>query len=141
MIAAGLLILALVVLYFMIAPSKPTIRIGLAHVSWLPAAASNINSYERSGFGWIRLYECQFPEVDFRAYAASNGWEMSSATNVSIPWRRALGLKPLRTIEGIGEMDIVANAWIHSNRRQNGGGITAVYDIDSQLLHVMTSHN
>ena len=140
LIAIGCISLVIITLYFLVFQSKPRIEIGLARVPWLPVAASNINIYERSGFAWIKLYEGQLPEADFREYAASNGWKMTSTTNEPVSWRKVFGLRPLRTIEDIGNIDLVPNALTYSDRQPNGGGITVVYDLEFHQLHVLQSH-
>ena len=112
---------------------------GLSSVDWLPSSAQDINFYERTGFGWLKYYDCHIPKADFQLLAASNHWIMTQATNVSITVRDMLNLKPITSIDGI-EINIVTNAEVYNNRRPNGGGITVVFDPHSERMYVTQNH-
>jgi len=131
-----LVVAALVLFLFSFHPEDRAMHI--ARVDWLPAEASDVTYVKRGGFGSVTCFECDLPKDAFDRMAGRNGWKPEPKKNVSIGLRSVLGLPALKATE-YGQMDLVANALFYENRRANNGGITVVYDLDSNRLFVHES--
>lgn len=130
----------LALLIFLARPNAPVIEENVESVDWLPPEASDISYYSREGFGWFRFAEGTMTEEDFRAFAVSNDWDLEEKENVSVHMRSVLGRPPPREVrEGI-EMDRVRDALVYENRRPNGGGITLVFDRETDRFYFSESH-
>jgi len=101
-----------------------------ASVDWLPSSASEINFYERGGFGWIKTYNCKMKKSDFMKFADDNGWELKE-DKYEQRFRQY----------NISDKDIIVkHALSYSKVFANSGGTRVVYDIENEKLYVSLSH-
>ena len=99
-------------LYFGFRTGEPEIGSHLASVEWLPDSATDINYYKRSGFRWIKNYDCAIPEEDFLTLAEKKKWYLQEGETY----------------------------YFYELRHESGGGVTVSYDKESQRLAVISSH-
>src|SRR5690625_1313300 len=128
------------ILAFVGCSSEPEIRKNVDFVEWLPGNASEISYYSRDGFGWFRFAEGTMAEENFRSFAASNGWDLEEKENVSVNMRSVLGEPPLREVQEGIEMDMVRDALVYEDRKPNGGGMTWVFDRETDRFYFNESH-
>ncbi|WDE96834.1 hypothetical protein PQO03_02520 [Lentisphaera profundi] len=99
-------------------------------VEWLPDTASNINFYEREGFGWIKVYNCHMKKSDFMEFAEQNEWKLAEDKRV----HRFMQYK-------INEEYVVINhSLTYMKIESNNGGTRVIYDIENEKLYVTLSH-
>ncbi len=98
-------------------------------VDWLPNTVSDINYYEKTGFGWIKVYNCKFPKTDFKQYAKQEGWKLKPEKNKIFSQHKIL-LNPIK----------IENALIYLDVKSNNGGTRVTYDVDNERLYVLMSH-
>jgi hypothetical protein len=142
-IAMGMVVLVVfgaATLIFLMFDKKDTVREAhLANVEWLPPEASDITYSRREGFGWFKCYECNLPREAFYKLAQKEGWSLAKQKNVSVGLRHLLGLPPIIGTED-GAVDVIESALFFEKRQPNNGGITVVYDLNTERLFVHESH-
>lgn len=139
-IVSGVVIFLLILVIFLARPTAPRIAENVDSVEWLPQEASDISYYVREGFGWFYFAEGTMTEQDFRSFAAENDWDLEVKKDVSVHMRSILGRPPLREVrEGI-EMDRVLDALVYEDRKASGGGITWVFDRETERFYFNKSH-
>jgi len=136
-IAIAIVVVALVTFAF--SSSREDSGKHLARVDWLPMEASDVTYVKRDGFGWFNCYECGLPKEAFDRLAQKKEWKPELKKDVSMGLRHVLGLPALKKTE-YGDTDLVANALFYEKRRPNGGGITVIFDLDTNRLFVHESH-
>jgi len=141
-----------VILAFAIA-TKTEIQRGthLAHVNWLPAEASDVTYAKRDGLGWFVSYECKLPKEAVAPLAQKKGWTLEPKTDVTVGLRSILtppppkesaatnGVVVVDLTRGGARTDPISKALFYEKRYSNGGGVTAVYDLDAERLFVYES--
>ena len=110
----------------------------VARVDWLSREATDITFEEDAGLFWMLTYECAFPRAAFDRYAKSNSWVMAERDDYQNGFRFGLKLPPVRIVNG-KPSDTYPRALVYENRKANGGGVTAVYDMETQQLFVFES--
>jgi len=106
----------------------------LAHVDWLPSAASDVTYAKREGFGWFTCYECSLPREAFDRLAQKEKWKLEPKNDVST------GLRLVLELSSPKEIHSVARSLFYEQRQPNGGGVTVIYDLDASRLFVHESH-
>ena len=138
-IFAGLALLAFGLLVAVTWRSDPKIEKHISSVDWLPPEASDISYIETEGFGWYRFSEFTISETELRDFAEENQWNLEIKENVFVQLRSMLGEPPLREFYG-DPADYIPHALKYEDRKENGGGVTLTYDLDTQRAYLHTSH-
>ncbi len=112
----------------------------VVQVDWLPKEASDVTYLRQGGLFWLSCYECALPRSAFDKFAKENGWAVKETRNVNVGgFRSMLKLAPIRLNKPMEEVYPIA---LHYQERQkDGGGITVVYDLETQRLFVWESSN
>jgi len=84
----------------------------LSSVDWLPESATDVSFYRIDGFGWVKNYDCLIPEIDFRVFAAENGWKLQTEDSILY----------------------------YAKRHRNGGGVSVNYNRETGRLSVQSNH-
>lgn len=138
----GISLLALVASLVIVAfwPLTPILEENVDSVDWLPSSASDITYYYERGFGWHRFAWGTMKEEFFRAHAVSEGWNLKEVGNLELNnrwfWRRQPHLNGGQGFDA----DRVRNALVYEERQTNGGGMTWVFDLDSDRFYYSASH-
>jgi hypothetical protein len=112
----------------------------VAQVDWLPKEATDITYVRRGDLFWLCVYECTMPRAAFERFAKENSWAIKESRNVHVgPFRSILKLPPIR--QNSPQEELSPEALYYEERQQNGGGITVVYDLETQRLFVAESSN
>ena len=125
-----LFILFLATFFFSFSHTPEQTALNVESVDWLPEKASDINFYERKGFGWIKIYNCKIKKAEFLKFAEENEWTLTEETDA----RRLRQPK-------LNKDDIIVNhSLIYKKVFSNSGGTRVVYDLEKERLYVTQSH-
>ena len=138
-IFAGLALLAFGLLVATTWRSAPKIEKHIPSADWLPLEASDISYIETEGFGWNRFSEFTISEPKLRVFAEENQWSLEATENVFVHMRSILGEPPLREFYG-DPADYILRALVYEDRKENRGGVTLTYDLDTGRAYLHTSH-
>ena len=118
-IAAFILLL---IISFVYTPEKT--KTNLESVEWLPKTASNINTYTRGGFGWLKIYNCKMSENHLSDYAKEQKWILEEKEKVYYTQHK---LKP--------DLFLIEKALQYQH-----GTLFVTYDLKNEILYVTESH-
>ena len=118
-IAAFILLLIISFVY-----NPESTKTNLESVEWLPKTASNINTYTKGGFGWIKVYNCKISKNHLSDYAKEQKWVLSEKENIYFHQHK---------LKTASFLIIKALQYSHRNLR-------VTYDIKNEILYVMDSH-
>jgi hypothetical protein len=142
MIAAGMLCaLFIAAIFYSICGPRPAPVAGTDRPDWLPPTATNIFHKSQKGFGWWRAAEFTVTENDFRAYADSQGWQLTEMENVCPPGRTKLGHPSInRNQDNEDELVQIPKALFYQKLASNNGGISIAYDPATNRAYFSQSH-
>ena len=123
-----LIFIILFIISFSYAPEKTAFN--QKNVEWLPNTASNINFYEREGFGWIKVYNCNMKKSAFIEFAEQNKWGLSED-------KRAHRFMQYKINE---EYIVINHSLTYMKIESNNGGTRVIYDIENEKLYVTLNH-
>jgi hypothetical protein len=135
----GLLILFVAALIFAIAGPRPDVVEGTERPSWIPESATEVFHRSQEGFGWWKAAEFTISEEDFRTCAASKGWNLSEAHNLSKPGFIEL-LRPRDRKITEADVTLIPRALVYERRASNNGGITVALDLTASRAYYTESH-
>lgn len=89
----------------------------------------------------MRAAEFTITESDFRAYASSQGWQLTESENVRPPGQMWLGRPAIiRNREGEEELVVIPKALAHEKLAKNNGGVSIAFDPATSRAYFSQSH-
>jgi hypothetical protein len=113
---------------------NPEIGESVARVDWLPTSAKDVSFIRSYSF---TAYEFTMGLEEFKAYASSKDWPLSKIeTERRVP-RYLLGLESLgRPVTPSDVYAKIMSGYFYEFRQSNGGGVSAVFDTESNRAYI-----
>lgn len=125
-------------LFFMLFSGRSSFQSGLSKFEGLPEQASNIDYYKLHDIATgLTALDFTISEQEFRKYAESQEWYLSEFD--SSEFDRSREVKTASYFAGKQKSEItVKNGLFFERHKENGGGITVIYDRDNKRAHVFS---
>jgi hypothetical protein len=125
---------------FAIVGPKPAVVEGTDRPAWLPDQATEVFHRSQKGFGWWRAAEFTIREEDFRAYAATKGWELFEERDDRQFVAVQMMLSPEDREFNPEDFVTMDKALVYEHRKRNNGGVLMVFDPSTSRAYYSESH-